>query len=117
MKSINVFATSIANEEPGRGGYRLALTDPDSISDKPITDRTFASGYAVPVKVNIPDDWTIAEANDGIEYIFRGDAPQQLAWYHNKGIMVAWPAFATLAEAVYRGAAYGLKSQKLSAVG
>jgi hypothetical protein len=80
-------------------------------------ERTFASGYAVPIQLQVPDSWTIEEAKDGSTYLFDGDTAMQLAWYHNRGTMAAWPAFASFDEARDRGALTNLKSQKLTQVG
>jgi hypothetical protein len=115
-KTITVYATNRANIEPGRKGYILSIADPDADSAKPLSERTFASGYAVPLNVEIPADWEVAEAKDGMTYLWAGDTAMQLAWYHNKGTVAAWPAFATFDEAKGRGALTTLKAQKLSAV-
>lgn len=117
MKIITVFAIARANIEPGRKGYILSLVDPDADSATHLAERTFASGYAVPINVEVPADWTIGESKDGLTYLWAGETPMQLAWYRNKGTMRAWPAFATLEASIYRGAATCLKAQKHSKVG
>ena len=116
-KTITVFATSRANIEPGRQGYILSLVDPDADSDKPLGERTFASGYAVPIQVQVPAEWTIGKAKDDLTYLWDGETALILEWYYNKGTMAAWPAFATFDEAKKRGALTTLKAQKHTAVG
>jgi hypothetical protein len=117
-KEITVFAISRANIDPGTKGYGISVIDPDAESNKPLDERTFASGYAVPVKVQIPEDWTVGETNSGEPMLFAsGGTAMQLHWYYNKGAMQAWPAFATLDESLKHGSAIVLSAQKLSQVG
>lgn len=117
MKEITIYATSIANIDPNRTGYRLSMADPDAASGKPLVDRTFASGYAVPLKVTVPDQWTVAETQSGETFLWHGDTAMHLAWYHRKGIVAAWPVATSLDEATQHGAVVHLKSQKSSEVG
>lgn len=102
-KSITVWATSNANINPGTKGYTVHVTDPDPGVEN--DRRTYASGFGVPITMEIPALWEVAEGGDGMMHLFSSSTtPLYLAWNLDNGQVNSWPLFATRKEAIKHGA-------------
>ena len=90
MKTITLYLTSKANTDPNRKGYTIHVIDPDP--GIPHERRTLASGFAVPIPVQVPDNAEIAESTHGEPFLWIGDCPLALRWHRNRGLVSGWPA-------------------------
>lgn len=101
-KTITVWATANANTTPGTTGYTISVTDPDpGVANN---RRTYASGFGVPITIEIPASWEVALGGDGMMHLFSSDTtPRYLAWNLENGQVNSWPLFATRKEALKHG--------------
>ena len=113
MNTIIIYATSIANIHPGNHGYRLSFDDPDD-TGTPAENRTFIGGYDIPVAVEAPEGWAVAETNCEEKMLFDdGGNAMAIEWDRDRGVLLCKPALfsGNFRDAKKQGYAFVLKAK------
>ena len=106
-----LWITARANRDTRSHGYTVHVVDPSPGIDN--GRRTLASDFGVPINVEIPDGWEVADV-DGMPTMCMEGNPMSLQWSWKLGKIHAWPQFATFEDAQRRGAVHEIEAPKLA---